>query len=216
MNATDLIVHCVRSSTPTPEAVAMAAEQLDRFRRARDTGQPPASLAAIAATEKDPLWTAWLSAATVAGVDPSLPWIAVCAAAAALAEGERAATAVAIGTEVADRVAAVLGPTHTAAGWDVRATAGVVGAGAAAGWLCGLDDDALRAAIGLCATQAAGTTAAAGTDAEALQLGKAAANAVEAALLGQCGFTSAAEPLEGRRGMFALMSTGSDLGRDWG
>jgi 2-methylcitrate dehydratase PrpD len=57
---------------------------------------------------------------------------------------------------------------------------------------------------GVCATQAAGLRAAAGTDAGPLQAGKAAFNAVEAALLARAGFTGPAEPLDGRRGLFAL------------
>jgi 2-methylcitrate dehydratase PrpD len=44
----------------------------------------------------------------------------------------------------------------------------------------------------------------AGTDAGPLQAGKAAFNAVEAALLARAGFTGPAEPLDGRRGLFAL------------
>jgi hypothetical protein len=214
VNATEWIVRFVRSAEPDTAAVAAAAEQLARFHRARATGRAPAALTDLVAGSDDPRCTAWLSGAAAAA-DPELTWVAVCAAAAALADGERAATAVAIGYQVADRVATALGPAHQAAGWDVRTTAGVIGAGAAAGWLSGLDGNALRDALGLCATQAAGLASSAGTDAEALQLGQAAGNAVEAALLGQCGFSSSAEPLEGRRGMFALMSTGPECGTGW-
>jgi len=82
--------------------------------------------------------------------------------------------------------------------------AGAVGAGLAAGVMLRLPDDRLRAALGVCATQAAGLRAAAGTEAGPLQAGKAAFNAVEAALLAREGFTAPAEPLDGRRGLFAL------------
>jgi 2-methylcitrate dehydratase PrpD len=58
--------------------------------------------------------------------------------------------------------------------------------------------------VGVCATQAAGLRAAVGTEAGPLQAGKAAFNAVEAALLAREGFTGPAEPLDGRRGLFAL------------
>nr|EJJ01680.1 mmgE/PrpD family domain protein [Rhodococcus sp. JVH1] len=138
--------------------------------------------------------------------DSNLTWVAVTAAATALCDDERAVTAIALGRGVAELVAAALGDKHAAEGWDMRATAGTVGAVAATGRLCGLDSDQLRNAIGLAATQAAGLLAAAGTDAEAIQVGKAAANAVEAALLAECGFTSSAAPLEGRRGLLALMT----------
>ena len=79
-----------------------------------------------------------------------------------------------------------------------------VGAGLAAGVMLGLPEAELRNALSLCATQAAGLRAAAGTDAGPLQAGKAAFNAVEAALLARAGFTGATEPLDGRRGLFAL------------
>jgi 2-methylcitrate dehydratase PrpD len=76
----------------------------------------------------------------------------------------------------------------------------------AAGLMLGLPEPQLRAAIGIAATQAAGLASAEGTDAAALQAGKAAFNAVEAAQLAAAGFTSSAHPLEGRRGLYALFS----------
>ncbi|MGH3172199.1 MAG: MmgE/PrpD family protein [Trebonia sp.] len=63
---------------------------------------------------------------------------------------------------------------------------------------------AVRDAIGLCATQSAGL-ARAGNAAADLQIGKAAADAIEAAILGRSGFTSPEQSLEGRRGLFALL-----------
>jgi 2-methylcitrate dehydratase PrpD len=217
--ATQCIVRIVREGRPGPAAIAEATGQLLRFRRCRSAGAAPAALAAIAVGRSDPMWKAWLSGAAAATADaaagPAPDWTAVCAAAAALTDDEeRAATAVALGCRVAGLVAETLGAGHTEAGWDLRSTAGGIGAGAAAGWLCGLDEEALRHAIGLCATQAAGLTGSAGTDAEALQRGKAAGNAVEAALLAQCGLTSSVEPLEGRRGMFALMAPGGPATRE--
>jgi len=76
-----------------------------------------------------------------------------------------------------------------------------------AGLLLGLDEPRLRAAIGICATQAAGLRAAAGADAFPLQVGKAAFNGVEAAGLARAGLTAPAEPLDGRRGLFALFGS---------
>ena len=210
MNATAWIVRTVREAAPDPAAVTAAAEQLARFRQARAAGRAPEALTRLAAASTDPAWAAWESgAAAAAAAGAALTWIPVCAAVTALGHDDRAATAVALGYRVAERVVRDLGPAHTAAGWDVRATAGTIGAGAAVAWLCDLDEDALRDTLGLCATQACGPAVSAGTDAEPLQLGKAAANAVEAALLAGCGFTSSAEPLEGRRGMFAVMGSGA-------
>jgi 2-methylcitrate dehydratase PrpD len=223
---TERVVEFARTGTPPAHTLDAAAGQLARFRAASEqgAGSPAAvALTGIAGECADPLWTAWISGAAAADAgDPELAWVAVCAAAYAIGEDEaRTVAATAVGYEVAERVAEALGPAHTDAGWSVQATAGVIGAGAAAGRLVGLDAVRFRHALGLCATQAAGL-AGAGSDVVALQLGKAAGNAVEAALLGACGFTSAAQPLEGRRGLFALMSTAADpaavsdrLGTGW-
>ena len=62
---------------------------------------------------------------------------------------------------------------------------------------------------GLCATQAAGLRAAEGSEAGVVQAAKAAADAVEAATLARHGFTSAADGLGGRRGLFALLAPGA-------
>jgi hypothetical protein len=153
--------------------------------------------------------------------------VAVCVAALAVTEARavtasRIADAIAIGLEVSARVHAALGPSHLAAGWCPDSTAGVVGAGAAAGRALGLSPQQLAHALGICATQAAGLATAAGTPAGHLQEGKAAANGVEAAFLAEAGFTSSTAPLEGRRGLLALMSSGgasaalaADLGEVW-
>lgn len=92
-------------------------------------------------------------------------------------------------------------------GWSSGTVAAAVGAGVTSGLLLGLSEPQLRAAVGICATQAAGLRAAAGTDAFPLQVGKAAFNGVEAALLARAGLTAPAEPLDGRRGLFALFGS---------
>ncbi len=89
-------------------------------------------------------------------------------------------------------------------GWSPGTVAAVIGAGVTAGLLLGLTQPELRAAVGISATQACGLAAAAGTPAFALQVGKAAFNGVEAARLARAGLTAPDEPLDGRRGLFAL------------
>ena len=115
----------------------------------------------------------------------------VCAAATAL--GDDCSAAVAVGLQAAALTEAGL---VTAVGWSVPVVSAAIGAGLAAGLMLGLSDAQLRNAIGICATQAAGLRAAAGTDAAPLQAGKAAFNAVEAAQLARLGFTSSREPLD--------------------
>lgn len=130
---------------------------------------------------------------------------AACAAATALAEDASTApvSAVAAGTAAAALVEYGLAD---AAGWSVPAVAAVIGAGVSAGIMLRLPESGLRHALGICATQAAGLHAATGTDAGPLQAGKAAFNAVEAAHLARLGFTSSRDPLDGRRGLFALFN----------
>jgi hypothetical protein len=149
------------------------------------------------------------------------PIVAAALAASALAgRGETdAIEALAIGREVAARLRRAL--TLDAA-WDATAVAAGIGAAAAAARAAGLDAVSAQHAIGLAATQAAGLGAAEGTQAAALACGKAAADAVEAALLARHGFTAAPASLEGRRGLAALMGSNldadallDDLGRRW-
>ncbi|MGH3387442.1 MAG: MmgE/PrpD family protein, partial [Actinomadura sp.] len=200
MTVTEEVVDFVRTATPPREALTRAAAELDRFRQAVDAGAGSTVVRALRRAEAIPgrPWTALVSGtAAAAGGGTDRPvWVAVCAAAEALADGGRSAEAVAVGSVVADAAAAALGDAHTGAGWSLPATAGTIGAAATAGRILGLGADHLRHMLGICATQAAGLTLAEGTDAAALQLGKAASNAVEAALLSRNGFTSAARPLE--------------------
>ena len=178
----------------------------------------------------DPAWTAWLTAAAATAASeatgnrektnagPVHPaWLAVFAAGTALADTTLAGTALAdtassdTGVTVTAAIAAGMGAaaiTETGltdwGGWSSGTVAAVIGACVTAGLLLGLTRPQLRAALGICATQAAGLAAAEGTPAFALQVGKAAFNGVEAALLARAGFTAPHDALDGRRGLFAL------------
>lgn len=130
--------------------------------------------------------------------------------------------AVAVGVQVAGRLVEVLGDRLGRRGFDVVACCGCVGAVVAAGRVVGLDAAGMSNAIGVVATQAAGLVSAAGSTAGRLQGGKAAGNAVQAALLARDGFTASPAGLEGRRGFAALLAPGTDLdgvfgdlGRRW-
>jgi 2-methylcitrate dehydratase PrpD len=116
--------------------------------------------------------------------------------------------AYAVGCRVADNIAAVIDSAEAADGWSRRSVAGAIGAGAAVGRLFGFDDAKLRHLLGLCATQATGLRNLDDTEAGTQQVARAAANAVEAGLLVSNGFTSSADGLTGRRGLFALMTPG--------
>ncbi len=184
----------------------------------------------------DAAWTAWLTAAAAtsdgavvaadgaraagkAAVDaderaagtPRPVWCPVFGAAIALTDRPGSAP---VHAPVTAAIAAGLGAAAIVEsglddwdGWSSGTVAAVIGAGVTAGLLLGLAGPRLRAAIGICATQAAGLRAAAGTDAFPLQVGKAAFNGVEAALLARAGLTAPDEPLDGRRGLFALFGS---------
>lgn len=165
----------------------------------------------------DPAWNAWLTAAAATADATFTPetagpihpdWSAVFAVGTALASPSRDLPA---GVTVPAAVAAGIGAAAIIesgladwGGWSSGTIAAAIGAGVTAGLLVGLTQPQLRAAVGICATQAAGLAAAEATPAFALQVGKAAFNAVEAALLARSGFTAPGEPLDGRRGLFAL------------
>lgn len=184
-------------------------------------GHPP-SVPLFASLSGDPAWAAWVTvAAAIAGGAVSageahgeeltgrpLPiWCAVFGAAIALIDqpgAAAAAAAVAAASAGIGSAAIVESSLDDRRGWSTETVAATVGAGVTAGVLLGLATPQLRAAIGICATQAAGLRAAEGTDAFPLQVGKAAFNGVEAALLARAGLTGPAEPLDGRRGLFAL------------
>lgn len=169
----------------------------------------------------DPAWNAWLSAAaaTVAADDgtwtagskatggPVHPaWFATFAVGIALG-GPEEDPPVPVPAAVAAGLSAATVVESGLADWGGRSSGTVaagIGATVTAGLLLGLTPPQLRAALGIAATQAAGQAAAKATPAFALQVGKAAFNGAEAALLARAGLTAPADPLDGRRGLFAL------------
>ncbi len=167
-----------------------------------------------AAVRLDAPWAALANAASAARATDSWPAqsaIPVVAAAVAVAEtlgaqGAELLSAVAVGLEVIARVHQGVGQFMAARGWDETAATGGLGAAVAAGRLLALDERALTAAIGIASTRAAGLRSALGTDVAAFQVGKAAADGIEAARMAGRGFTSPATSIEGRRGLGHLLA----------
>lgn len=112
-----------------------------------------------------------------------------------------------VGFEVGARVGLSVYPEHYDAGWHMTGTAGSIGAAAAAARLLGLDAQQTAWALGIAVSQAAGLREMFGSMCKSLHQGKAAQNGVLAALLAREGFTSADQPLEGRRGFGTVLST---------
>ncbi|MBV9439600.1 MAG: MmgE/PrpD family protein, partial [Candidatus Eremiobacteraeota bacterium] len=123
------------------------------------------------------------------------------------ADDERVADAIAVGREVAARLATAL--TLDAA-WDVETVTAGIAATMAAAHAAGLDAAQAENALGLAATQAAGLGVLAGVPAEDFLRAKSAADAVEAAFLARHGFTAAPRALEGGQGLARLLASRLD------
>jgi 2-methylcitrate dehydratase PrpD len=132
---------------------------------------------------------------------------------AAGASGRALIAAVALGIEVCCRVCNAIHPWHYDAGWHITGTMGVFGAAVASSKIAGLDVDGIVRTMGTAGTQAAGVREAFGTMSKAMHAGRAAQAGVVSTLLSQGGFTSAPAILEGRRGVFEVMSSGRELSR---
>jgi 2-methylcitrate dehydratase PrpD len=129
------------------------------------------------------------------------------------ASGRDLITAVALGIEICCRAGNAVYPWHYDAGWHITGTMGVFGAAIAGSKIAGLDVDGTVRAMGTAGTQAAGVREAFGTMTKPMHAGRAAQAGVMATLLSQQGFTSAPEILEGRRGVFEVMSSGREPSR---
>jgi len=143
-------------------------------------------------------------------VHPSGP---VAAAALAVAEqqptgGADFLAAFALGVETVCRVsmAVSVAPARGTIAWSQTGIAGGLGAAVAAGKLLALDEDGMRRAIGIAASQAAGIRAMHGTMTTALMPAQAARTGLAAALLAAQGFTASLIGLEGRYGYLSVFA----------
>lgn len=170
-----------------------------------------ALLAAQQGSSNDPRVNAWALAATLAtggesGFSPPVVAAAIVAGKIASASDALVAEAVAIGVEVSTRVLAALDSAEFRERWNVTSAVGVLGAVLAVCRVFDVREGQARHALGIAATQAAGLAHNNGNAVGALEIGKASADAIEAALLAKHGFTSAAASIDGRRGLAALMA----------
>jgi 2-methylcitrate dehydratase PrpD len=152
----------------------------------------------------------------------SNPIVAALLASGAVTGGTAFAEAYLAGFEVGARVARSMPRGHYDRGWHVTGTVGGIGAAVAVTRLLGGGARDLRLAVSAAADQATGHRQHFGSMAKSLNAGNAARTGVLSALLVREGFLPDAEGLEGRRGMWAVMSDGPDaavlsegLGTDW-
>lgn len=113
-----------------------------------------------------------------------------------------------IGLEAALRVRELLA-SNSLRPWDPRGLVQGIGAATAAAFGLRLDEQQAIHALGIASTQATGTQQAGGTDAAAVLTGLGAANGLEAAMLAGQSIDGPARPIEGRRGLLALMHPGA-------
>ena len=194
----------------------LAKQRLDDARRhATAAGEAGRQLGALLRIEDaaptDTRTRAWLLGAILAQQTPASPTVPVLAAVLAMGEQLAAAeddivAAAAIGIEASARLFGALDSDEFRARWNCASSVGILGATLAISRLQRLDVARTRHALGIAATQAAGLARTAGHAMAALETGKAAADAIEAALLAKHGFTSAAASIDGRRGFAALMA----------
>ncbi|QPP06838.1 MmgE/PrpD family protein [Streptomyces bathyalis] len=187
----------LRAAVPDPAAAASPPtkeEHVAALRSAYPDGDPRADA---------------LEAATALVHAGHHPLVAATAAAARHRNGARAEEAAVLGCEIACRMAAALGVRPD----ELSVVGAALAASTApAGGLY---------ALGLAATQVTSATGSSDEPREvtALRTGLAAADGVEAALLGDRGFTAPEAPVEGRRGLLALLAPDADaqeLVRDLG
>jgi 2-methylcitrate dehydratase PrpD len=116
-----------------------------------------------------------------------------------------------LGVEVECRIGNALSPGHYRRGWHITATCGVLGAAAAAGKLLRLDAGRMAWALGAAATQSSGLVENLGTMSKSVGVGNSARNGLAAALYAERGLSGPDQPLEGPRGLAAVMGDGVDL-----
>ena len=122
------------------------------------------------------------------------------------AQSEQVAAAVAVASQATTRLLDAIDSPEFRERWNVVSALGVLGATLAVSRLVGLDAGKMRHALGIAATQAAGLARNRDASMHGIEIGKAAADAIEATLLAKHGFTSAVASIDGRRGLAALMA----------
>jgi 2-methylcitrate dehydratase PrpD len=122
------------------------------------------------------------------------------------ASGRELLEAVLVGLEVNRRLSRGFFPAAAARGWH-SGIIDAIGSAAAAARVLRLDETQAISALSAAATQAAGLQASVGTMTRSFDVGKAAANGVEAALLAARGFKGPETGIEGKRGLRLVISS---------
>lgn len=120
-----------------------------------------------------------------------------------------------LGVEIECRVGNAVSPGHGgghyARGWHITSTCGIFGAAAAASRLLGLDAATTAHALGVAASQSAGTVENLPHAAKNVSVGNAARNGIFATLLAQAGYDAAPLAIEGKLGWARAMGDKANI-----
>lgn len=125
------------------------------------------------------------------------------------ASGAETVHAFILGAEVACRIGMAVSPTHYARGWHITSTCGVFGAAVAAAKILGLNAQQTWNALGIAASQSAGSIENLTYFPKNVSVGNAARNGLLSALLAKEGCEAAPAAIEGRFGWARIM--GDDI-----
>lgn len=118
--------------------------------------------------------------------------------------GRDVLTAYVLGFEIGSRTSAAILPHHYEIGWHTTGTVGIIRATVSAGWLCRLNRDQLRNALGIATSLTAGVRRNFGTMTKSFHAGNAARNGIIAAFLAREGFSADPDVYEARYGFLSL------------
>jgi 2-methylcitrate dehydratase PrpD len=144
------------------------------------------------------------------------PTAPVLPAALAMAEAEGASgrdllTALVTGIETQTRINRIVTPSHYLKGFHTTASVGVFGAATAVARLARLESERTAHALGLAATAASGLKAAFGSWGKSVQVGRAAAEGVHAALLARHGAVGPTGAINGDQGFASTHADAADI-----
>jgi 2-methylcitrate dehydratase PrpD len=125
--------------------------------------------------------------------------------------GARVLHAFVLGAEVECRIGNAVTPGHYARGWHITSTCGVFGSAVATAKLLGLDAEQTAHALGIAASQSAGSVESLTNGAKNVSVGNAARNGIFAALLAEQGYNAAAASIEGPLGWARSMGDAPKL-----
>ncbi len=114
--------------------------------------------------------------------------------------------ALVLGMETECRIGNAVYPSHYDMGWHITGTCGMFGAAAASGKLLKLNEQQMRWALGIAASQPVGIKVQFGSMTKSFHPGRAAQNGLTAALLAQRNYTASDVALEGKDGWVQAMS----------